>query len=131
MVRKTKQKQSEETKSPEAEEEDEKKSLSPTEEEATSPSTTTNKKIGNIVLIVHLRRDVSGSSFPLVFDRQWNIMFVDSLSSTSGMKLDTVATETVGDIFDQWASSVLKRVCRRSLAHLQFSTWEQKKTRQQ
>ena len=44
------------------------------------------------------------------------------------MKLDTVATETIGDIFDQWASSVLERFCRRSLAHLQISTWEQNKT---
>ena len=58
-----------------------------------------------VVLIVHLRRDMSGESFPLVFDRLWKVVFVDSLTRPS-IELGKFSTKTVSDIFKDEGSQV-------------------------
>ena len=75
-----------------------------------------------IIFVVHLRRDTPSESFPLVLSRRWHMVFIDSLEQNERIKLDTIATQSIRDIFESEGISILKQICRRALSHLQFST---------
>ena len=72
-----------------------------------------NKNSNNIcyiLLIVHLRRDTNKETFPLIFCKEWNIYFVDSLSQMIPFNLNSFANHTCLSIFEQNPESVLS-VC--------------------
>merc|ERR1719228_1568605 len=50
------------------------------------------------------------------------MVFIDSLQQNERIKLDTIATQSIRDIFESEGISILKQICRRALSHLQFST---------